>query len=365
MSPISTARLNPSNLNFCLSSTSKAVLIPILLNNTNPSALRYSVTPLGKNKDDASLVDMSSKDLKSVEKARLDGLQLVKPTETPEVSEYDEYDDDDDEVVPDRSGHRASLQKTQMLVHIRVAKPGIIRLENVLDASNTEARIIQSPDVIVALCPHVEFVPTPGEHRNIRCAGQDPDAEILLDISGVPPLSLRWSKHVNGKKEMFNVQAGTSDEKDVQKLRIPLAVSLDAIGKHVYALEEVKDGVGNVVQVGGDTSSGDSPSVRAFQVLRRPAMSFKQCSPANPTSMLAGSEVPLLISVADGDMLDAPWDISLKYEPSEDDKAAKRYKSYNKKVSTQVGRKDLTIHANAPGFYTVTGLKGKVSRHLT
>src|SRR5882757_8269370 len=47
MSPISTAQLNPYGQTYCLSSPSSSVLIPVLLNNSNPNFLRYSLIPLG------------------------------------------------------------------------------------------------------------------------------------------------------------------------------------------------------------------------------------------------------------------------------------------------------------------------------
>jgi nucleoporin POM152 len=338
-----------------------------LLNNTNPSILRYSLTPLGHAKADAAYFDLNSKDLKSIEKSRLEGLQIIKPTTTLDVSEYDdEYDDDDDDgVLPETRSH-SSLQKTQTLIHIRLSKPGTVRLETIIDASNTEARIVSPSEVIIAPCPYVEFVATPADHQNIRCAGQNPDAQLMLDISGVPPLSLRWFKTLNGRRENFNVQAGTGDEKIAQKLRVPLAISLDATGTHTYGLEEVMDGVGNVVQVNtpGELASEKSPSLRSFQVLRRPSMSFKHCSPGNPTAILVGMEAPLSISANEADDLDAPWEVSLKYQPpSDDEKEAKRFKAWTKTLTTHPNRKELTVRATAPGFYTIAGVKGKVRRN--
>ena len=100
MSPISTAHLNPQNLNFCLSPTNRAVLIPVVLNNTNIAGLRYSVTPLGYMEDGSkgkiTMHDMTSRELKALIQNQLAATAQPSPTTRP-ADEYDEYDDDDEE----------------------------------------------------------------------------------------------------------------------------------------------------------------------------------------------------------------------------------------------------------------------------
>lgn len=392
MSPISTANLNPNGLTFCLSSPGDVTLVPVLLNNTNPSSLRYSLTPLGQSRDDgAEYFDLSSKELKAIEQARLDALQVAKPSALSiDDDEYDEYDDDDDDDESNgRNDEQSSLQKTQSLVHIRLTKPGTVRLERILDASGIESRLVYPAEVMVVPCPRVAFV---GDNNlDIRCAGEDPDHQLMIDISGVAPLSLRWFKMINGKQESFLVE-GIESSHDAElertgmevtrrrlipsQLQVPLSVSSDTVGTHLYALDEVMDAVGNIVRVGSDLPSSTSgqgesfstTTTRSFQVLRRPAVSFKHCGPGNPTPLLIGSEASLTISANDADSFDLPLEVTVEYQPSQESDSdsldTKRSKSWKKTLSTQGNRRDVNIQAGAPGEYTIEKVKGKVIASL-
>ena len=386
MSPMSTAQLNPQGLSYCLSPTSNFVLIPILLNNTNLSGLRYSFTPHVEDPLDHSrkeIVDLTAKDLKAIEQLRLELLRVSQ--HTPLIHDADEYDEYDDDVTEKQNPH-SSLQDTQSLVHIKLSKPGILRLESVSDSSDTSTRIAFPSVLTVALCPSVEFVDEGLDKENTRCAGEDSDLKLMISVRGVPPLSLRWLKTVNGKREHFLVE-GIQNESDQdlgvaqndrpiatignvpQGVKIPLSVSLDASGTYLYALEEVTDGIGNVVRVGSDTVSLDSGSLsqtkttRSLMVLRRAAFSFKNCRPGSATSLLIGSEVPLTISATEFDGFDPTWEITLGYQPPpnlDPSRSKNRYKPWKKTFKTEAGRKELTVLAKAPGDYTILGVRGKV-----
>jgi len=396
MSPVSTARLNPQGHAFCLAPPGNSILIPILLNNTTPLSVKYSLLPLGYTENEkhgkVEYVELSVKDLKAIEQFRIDTFPTLRqpPSSQRDSDEYDEYDDDGDEDdAEDAQSTRSALQKSQSLSHIRITKPGRLRLLRVLDASNTEARIVQPVEVTIVPCPHVEFADdSDSAHgHDVHCAGQNSDLELMINMRGVPPLSLRWSKSVNGKKEHFLVEGvegghihpGHSDQEIVtqkrhdredvpQDLKIPLAVSLDTLGTHLYTLEEVVDGLGNIVPVGLDAHSPTSPSrrmskadpktIRSLVVLRRPTVSFKHCGPGSPTPLLIGSEAALTISAKDADTLDAPWEVTLKYQPEES--SSKRTKAWKKTMKTSQDEKELSLMANAPGQYTILGVKGQV-----
>ncbi|KIK70672.1 hypothetical protein GYMLUDRAFT_286961 [Collybiopsis luxurians FD-317 M1] len=377
MSPISTAQLNPYGESFCLPSSGEAIVVPVLLNNTNPTALKFSVTPLGFNPGQPEFFDLSGKELRAIEQARAEALQLIRPTFQEISDEYDEYDDDP---VPNQSS--PSLQRTQTLVHIRLYKPGVVRLERVLDSSSVEARIVMPLDVAVAPCPQAGFSVGKQSEDNVRCAGQDSEVKLMMDISGVPPLSLRWAKTINGRREAFLVegieghsQSSPSSVHSSQEvitntgftrwiaspedLQVPLSISLDTPGSHIYALEEVVDAVGNMMLIGGNNVSPNNHALRSFTVLRRPAVSFKHCGPERPVSLAIGSEVGLTVSAVEADTLDGPWEVSFRYQPNSADKGTKRFKPWRKTLSTQGDRRELTLGANAPGEYKITSVKGK------
>lgn len=394
MSPISTAELNNHGISYCLAPPNNFVLIPVLLNNTNLNGLKYSLTPLGNDgvgPGKVEFIDLTPKDLKSIEQSRLEALKSSRPSASmaQDPEEYDEYDDDDHQEL---QYSPSSLQTTQSLVHIRLNKPGTLRLERVFDASNIDARIANPSSVTVVPCPRVEFVDDELPKEDIRCFGEDSDLKLMIDIYGIPPLSLRWLKTVNGKSERFLVEGieeggNTQTENPPsrqsakgavfpvpQELKIPLTISLDAPGTYVYALEEVVDGVGNVIRIGADWvstnpgSNSQTKTTRSLVVLRRPTVSFQHCKPGSPISLLIGSEAKLAISTSDADDLDSPWAITLKYQPPSDvdngPKGNKRFKPWKKTITSQANQKQVNALAAAPGDYTIAGVRGKVELHF-
>ena len=372
MSPISTARLNPYVEPFCLETPGSAVLVPILLNNTTPIGIRYTLLPLGYGEGQeivgrVETHDLNAKDIRAIEQSRQESLELTLTNANKrDVNDpdYDEYDDDEEEESTESSTD--TLQKSQTLVHVRVTKPGTLRLDRVLDSADVEARLAYPLEVVVAPCPKAEFVPDDiSRGDNIRCAtpgvvsgykGSTPgeDVNFNLDIFGVPPLSLRWYEDVNGRREYFTVEGIVGDQTPSisevpQKLQIPLTVSLGAIGSHTYTLEHVVDRYGNAL-----TPAISPTTTRTVTVLRRPSVSFKTCGPGRPSSLLIGSETPVAITTHSSDPLDGFWDVKVRYSPSD-----KMHKAWEKQLKTQDSTKDITLHASAPGEYTILGVKGK------
>src|ERR1700722_2514855 len=400
MSPISTAQLNPNGHTFCLSPSGSGVLIPILLNNTSPLSVKYTLMPLGYTEESqVESFELSPKDLKAIEDARISSLPANRAAITAHgTDDYDEYDDDEDSSGTNTGYNiQSTLQKTQSLVHLRITKPGTLRLIRVLEGASNEARIVYPAEVTVVPCPRVHFVEDvpSAVDQDVRCARQNSDLELKVDIYGVPPLTLRWIRRVDGTSQHFLVEgiesghdhphqpregasAKEKDEKDVARnLRIPLTVSLELLGLHVYALEEIVDGFGNVVQVGHEShslphldphkneldrkpTSINLNATRSLVVLRRPTVSFQHCQPGHPTSLLICSEAPLTISAHDSDALDAPWEVVLKYRPIDGD-TGKRLRSWKKTFEILQGTRELVVKASAPGEYTILTVKGKVS----
>lgn len=383
MSPISTAHLNPDAFTFCLSPPSQSVLIPILVNNTTPANVRYSFTPLTYIEGQSGTgriehIELGGKDLKAIEQARLEGLQSIRVQ-----SADDDYEEDEDEAT---STSDSQLQKTQSLTHIRVTKPGTIRLERILDSSGAAARLAHPLEVTVVPCPTASYtddsITQPASA--VRCQGDTSGVDLTIDIRGVPPLSLRWSKYVDGKKENFLVEGiedsdptsrSHADSRNVvrtpskvpQMLKVPLSLSVESPGRVTFVLESVIDGMGNIIPLDqGVTSESlhregalNSKTARSLNILRRPSVSFRNCGPGNPLSLLIGSEAPLSLQVTDLDPLDAPWDVDVKFDPSEDGKSgSKSVKPWKDTLQTQ--QSSLSLSASAAGEYTILGIKGKV-----
>lgn len=121
--------------------------------------------------------------------------------------EFGEFDPDD----PRSPNHKPTaekifaslhprLQKTQRIRWIKITKPGVLRLENVVDGK-TEVKT-KVTDVIVSNCPSANFVGDADE--KIRCTGSNED--LMMHVFGVPPLSLQWQREIEQKREQFYVE---------------------------------------------------------------------------------------------------------------------------------------------------------------
>ncbi|KAI0308121.1 hypothetical protein B0F90DRAFT_1807411 [Multifurca ochricompacta] len=395
MSPISTAQLNPYSQRFCLDSASSSVLVPILLNNSSPTLLRYTITPLGYVESSGAKIEsvtLSARDLKAIENARLELLRAKSSKQEYSDDHVDEYDDEhetDDSRDPHSSLPR--LQTTQSLVHIRLSKPGTIRLKDVHDPSGVDARIFYPSDVTIAPCPRAQFVDGDSLFRgdNVKCAaaglntlGEEKDVQLTLGIFGVPPLSLKWYKDINGRREQFVVEGIetehisrseplTSSYNSPQEVRVPLTVSAEDFGVHTYVLESVTDAIGNLEHLSSSWSPakyGDlSPELntnisRSLRVLHRPTMAFKGCGPQKPSFLRIGSNVSLVIDAQEADSLDSPWDVKVRYQPPTDEfgkSVNKRLRPWQQTIHTQSDKRDVTVEADSPGDYTIVDIRGK------
>lgn len=395
MSPISTAHLNPYNQLFCMDALSNSVLVPILLNNSNPTSLRYTVTPLGHTESTGGKIEsvtLSARDIKAIENTRLEQLRVTKTTK----QEYydDSIDDYDDDYANNDSRDAPSslprLQKTQSLVHIRLSKPGTIHLKGVSDSSGVDARISYPSEITIAPCPHAQFVDGDALNRgdNIKCAapglntlGEDKDIRLTLSIFGVPPLSLKWFKEINGRREYFVVEgietehvSPTEPSRPLynlpQEVLVPLTVSAEAFGVHTYVLESVTDALGNLESLSswspaksGDLSPESNTKIgRSLRVLHRPTMAFKGCGPQKPASLRMGSNVSLVVDTQEADDLDSPWDVKVRYQPPTDESGKsinKRLRPWQQTIQTQSSNRDLIVEADSPGEYTIVDIRGK------
>ncbi|KAI0347722.1 hypothetical protein BDW22DRAFT_1384582 [Trametopsis cervina] len=395
MSPISTAQLNPYVQTFCIASPGQTVLIPVLLNNTSPTSIRYTLTPLGYDETVPSNAvgkverfELSARDLKAIEATRQESLQVARVAASAkrEADDYDEYDDEDEDAESsDTHGSASSLQRSQSLVHIRLTKPGVVRLERVMDSSTVEARLVYPTEIPVVPCPRATFSPSSAlsEAQSTRCAapalasGSGEELELNIDVYGVPPLSLRWHKDVNGRREAFMVEgievgdvhsstdtrrSVTTSRRRPEQLSVPLGVSLDALGRHSYVLESVTDALGNTVQANTDGSTTTHASTtRSVTVLKRPSVAFSGCGPGNPAALLIGSDAGLTIDARSADKLDYPLDVQIAYKPTADEaeSGSKKQKPWVKTLHTQENRTEISFRASAPGEYSITRVHGK------
>ncbi|KZT44453.1 hypothetical protein SISSUDRAFT_1038969 [Sistotremastrum suecicum HHB10207 ss-3] len=313
LSPINTVKLNPYANPFCLSGPSDSVLIPIIFNNTRPAHLKYNHTlPSGASK----IVDISTK-------------SLVQPAQA-------HLDEDDDEDTPRDHSQYTSLQKTESLAYLKVARPGVLRI---VDAGDARIRV---GDVRIAVCPRAEIV-VDSAIPSYFCQGQK--SEVSIKVVGMGPLSLVYYRESKGKRERFvmdGIEGSIPGTYDEQEVTIPLTLKHTSLGDHIYSLDSITDGMNNFVSLASKYS---------LTVLRRSSFSFRDCQGGSPASLLvspdAFAELRIVGNGLDG--LDGPWNLIVRHEET------KKEEELRVRPETRVA----SLHARLPGTYTITKVSGQ------
>lgn len=150
--------------------------------------------------------------------------KIVLSNDSEDEDDYDAEDLDDNNDSENR-GQRLTmypvLERTQSVIHLPVDKPGLVRLENVRDTIADNAARILSDQIFVVRCPKAEFVGETPSVADMKCVNSE--EQFLIRVFGMPPLSLRWRREINGRKEFFNVE-GIDGVKKVSR-HMPLSIA--------------------------------------------------------------------------------------------------------------------------------------------
>jgi nucleoporin POM152 len=177
------------------------ILIPVLLNNSRANSFQYSLTTFD-DPPQRHLIDVSSRELQKIEAFRKEQEGSRGSAFQAEEDPYLDLDLDDESLIDQRSPYiHMSLEKTQRLMHLRINRPGVIRLEKVVDAQNAEVRIRKTETTIVE-CPTARFLADSIPAN--QCIGAT--QELSLQVKGSLPMTLRWHRDVQGKREQFVVE---------------------------------------------------------------------------------------------------------------------------------------------------------------
>jgi len=265
--PEGSAKLNPDRTPFCLDSDQTSISLPIQINQTNPifiELLRFDLDT-GQNET----IEISSKQLKQLKR---------------------------------QAAKLRSNQNTVAHSHIffPVRKTGIYRLFRVLDESKLEVQTRLS-DTLVVSCPKAVL----RNSHSHKCKGELSD--LVLEVEGTPPLKVKYSRKLNELDSGFsfqNIQAETpglslltkhsdlliSPNKPnatwarMQTVRVPLNESLNTGGDWLYAIEEVHDAYGNIVNYTSYLDETDRPLTKVLpqwyqlSVHERPLLSLTGCN---------------------------------------------------------------------------------------
>lgn len=263
--PENTAMLNPLHESYCLpldSSFSKLL-------NTENKGTTIEIPIRINSTEDIKLIELEFRDLytNEVQLKNLTSKDFQKISNPSALLSKDKslYESD----IVDSSGDSKQQRKSTMrYINIAVNEIGFYQIRKIIDNKNLNLRVYQS-HIIVPHCPTVSMV---NSGPSNRCLG-DKD-EIKMELHGVPPLKLSYSKIVDDKvysftdtnlqpeffksplkqSNVFNAKATftDSDLEDLtwarnHKVIITLNSTTISDGHYIYKIDKLTDRLGNVM----------------------------------------------------------------------------------------------------------------------
>ncbi|KAK9355429.1 hypothetical protein V1523DRAFT_405212 [Lipomyces doorenjongii] len=352
--PESTAKLNPRAETFCIDEVGSTVYLPIRLNATEPKLVQmYHVVY-----DDASYTTLN-----------FTRRELRKMTEV--IS------------VPASHDHSGPAASKILEVKVPVKEPGLYRLARVVDTTNLDVKLYQV-DVLLSPCPSAK-IRASGELSDIqdRCiGGVDSPA---LTVCGIPPLRVKYSRSIKGRDAMFSVQSIQPDHFSSpllqgkisrtgrvwhagetlewclpQTVEIALDTTLGTVGRWAYMIDEVEDGLGNLVnysRIYEDKDREESPVLAkkglnyGFLVHPRPTVRFTTCNAEKPINLAKGRTAYAQLQLQ-GTLEEGPYKVKLLHTPFENEGLPELLE-----LPMITGNERLAI--TKPGSYAIEGVQGK------
>lgn len=236
-----------------------------------------------------------------------------------------------------------------LVLQYMVKKPGLYRLQKVVDVTKMEVQRRVS-DTLVVECP-TAFVRS-SEPK--KCVGELSD--LTIDVRGTPPLQISYIRTIEGKDNVDvhtklesiqpedfvtpliggNAESGAlvprgQSDADVswgRSFTIPVRLneSMVIIGDWTYAIDQVRDAVGNTVSFTETNEDGEriypknAQLDKTFKVLERPLASFDKCDLQNPILVGEGDSTQMPIkqltkSGARGAVFSPETEITWKFSP--------------------------------------------------
>jgi len=232
-----------------------------------------------------------------------------------------------------------------LLLHYPVKKPGRYVLKKIVDKTSMEVSP-RSSEAVVVQCPSARLLTTAGD----KCRGELSD--ISFEVTGTPPLKLKYRKMVNANPTEASFQSiqpddfvspfarqqqdlGTvtkSDNMDAswaraRTIKVPVNETLFNSGSWWYTIDQVEDAVGNTVLYKADLEDYAQPKGKVpdtqqiFTVHERPRISLEECDSQHPLKVAKGNKVKLPVSFesdARATEIDTAHFVEYLYTPQDD-----------------------------------------------
>ncbi|EXJ73276.1 uncharacterized protein A1O5_03036 [Cladophialophora psammophila CBS 110553] len=333
--PEGSAILNPEKKAFCIDASTPSVELPIRINQTTPISIELQ------------RFDLETDEVETIIISGRQASQLKKHAD---------------------SGHHKSDTNTPRTLHYPVSKAGLYQLHRVIDATKLEVRK-RSLDTAVVQCP-VASISTESEDR---CTGEL--SNISLQVTGVPPFKVKYSKTINHKQfssivqnvqPQVNLDIVSGDESlGVLDPRRPqmgwtksttesfeINESLHQNGSHSYTIEEVEDGLGNkVVYDASKPKDVHAPRTQSLTVHNRPRITLGGLNSDRLLRVPEGTSITLPIRVQHVDALHtSDWPLNVKYSFVSDDEGEVVHSEEH--AHEMANRRSLPL-VSAPGRYSL------------
>ncbi|KAI8098635.1 uncharacterized protein BX664DRAFT_319225 [Halteromyces radiatus] len=330
--PYGTAKLNPNDEYFCLSSNEVGktdIYIPIVLNNTIPKSI-------------------------SVSRYDFDSQRTNKHS----------YSEDKIQRATEIGQGRQGLE----YYYIRVNKPGAYSLDKIISKDGAHVRLY-SRNAFVFTCPMARLQ---ASGYSDYCKG-DKDS-VQLDVTGVPPLKVEYTRRIGSSvsdlkldhiqptapsfdSPLTRFTAGLQDADPSfftpsyhtnydwasrQLLSIQLNLTFDQTQQYEYQLKRVVDGAGNVVDL-------SSLPKQVFTVHGPPSIQFT-CNVKDPVKLLIGQD-----SVGAPIQLKGSGPYSVSYEYVSDDATMDTKKVETKQITIK-NDGTSTLEVKSPGEYRLISI---------
>ncbi|KAF2086291.1 hypothetical protein K490DRAFT_74529 [Saccharata proteae CBS 121410] len=304
--PEGSALLNPEKTPFCLDGPKASIQLPIQINQTEPVLIELLRIDLDTMQNETISISKSA-----AEKLRKTAM---------------------------KKGHYHS--DDPLVLEYPVKKTGLYILNKVIDKSNLEVQT-RGSNVMVVSCPFAHIKPS----KPARCKGEQ--ANIGLVVEGTPPLHIKYRRMVNGEKRESKHQSLQPDDfvsplarhqpseamvrsgdwdlswARSHQVNLPLNDALAQSGIWTYSVDEVSDGLGNVMHYAKPADESDALKLddkiqRAFFVHERPSAVLQGCDSQHPIQVAKGQVAILPIrysSTKNQPLSDSPHTVEYYFTP--------------------------------------------------
>ncbi|KAH9210078.1 hypothetical protein DL95DRAFT_526490 [Leptodontidium sp. 2 PMI_412] len=341
--PEGSVTMNPDQFSFCIDSKHPVASIPLFFNQTKPKSVEILRIDFDTNLNETIL--LTHKEVNNARKTDADSL---------------------------------------LTINYLAKKPGLYRLQKVMDKTKLEVQRRMS-DTLVVACPKAVVKSAGGD----RCLGDLSD--LTMEIEGTPPLKIVYSRTVNSDQSVHHFQsiqpenfaspllgyagAGTlikPGSQDVswarsQRITVPLNESMMPSGLWLYSIDEIHDATGNVANFSSEAEDVDhiypkrAHLEQSFTVHERPLSKLMSCDSRNPLKVAKRktTQLPVVYSSPGRTPDDTSHTITWKFSPL--DSLTKSGDHGQEVVFEEFFAKTANDKPiiREPGLYTLTGVKSR------